>query len=261
METVISTDGTPIAYQRAGSGPPIVLVHGTLGVSKRWPIVPLLEPHFTVITFDRRGRGDSGDGPDYSLEREAEDIAALASAIGGGVSLLGHSFGALCALEAALLIPRLRHLILYEPALSGVPPEAIARLEALLEAGDREGAVLTMFREIVEMPPDEIEYLRASPNFPAMVAAAHTVPRELRTEEQYRFDRARFERLTVPTLLLLGGDSPPSLKKPTETLHATIPNSRIVVLPDQQHIAHYTAPELLARKVRAFVFGPDPVEG
>lgn len=128
METVISTDGTPIAYQRAGSGPPIVLVHGTLGVSKRWPIVPLLEPHFTVITFDRRGRGDSGDGPDYSLEREAEDIAALASAIGGGVSLLGHSFGALCALEAALLIPRLRHLILYEPALSGAPPRRLRGL-------------------------------------------------------------------------------------------------------------------------------------
>lgn len=253
IETVTSNDGTPIAYQRAGSGPPIVLVHGTLGVSKRWPIIPLLVERFTVYAMDRRGRGGSGDSPDYSLEREAEDIAALASAIGGGVSVLGHSFGALCALEAALLIPRLRHLILYEPALSGASPEAIVRLEALLDTGDREAVVLALFREIVEMPPDEIEYLRASPNFPAMVVAAHTVSRELRAEERYRFDPARFERLTVPTLLLLGGDSPPSLKKPTETLHAAIPNSRIVVLPGQQHIAHYTAPDLIAREIELFL--------
>src|SRR5690606_8457624 len=158
--TVTSKDGTQIAYQRSGSGPPIVLVHGTLGVAKRWPILPLLEERFTVCAMDRRGRGDSGDGPDYSLAREAEDITALASASGGGVSVLGHSFGALCALEAALLIPRLSHLILYEPALSGAPPEATGRLETLLDAGDREGAVLAMFREIVEMPPDEVEFLK-----------------------------------------------------------------------------------------------------
>lgn len=253
METVRSNDGTLIAYQRRGSGPPLVLVHGTLGVSKRWPILPVLAEQFTVYAMDRRGRGDSGDGPAYSLAREAEDIAALAGAIGGAVSVLGHSFGALCALEAALLIPQLSHLILYEPALSGAPPDAIARLEALLGAGDREAVVLAMFREIVEMPPDEIELMRVSPNFPAMEAAAHTIPREMHAEAQYRFDPARFGRLTVPTLLLLGEVSPSLLKEATKTLRAALPNSRIVVLPGQQHIAHYTAPELFAREVERFL--------
>lgn len=253
IQGVTSKDGTPIAYQRSGEGPPLILVHGTLGVSRRWPVVPLLAERFAVYAMDRRGRGDSGDGPDYSLAREAEDIVALASAIGGAVSVLGHSFGALCALEAALLLPNLSHLILYEPALSGAPSDAIARLEALLDAGEREAVVLALFREIVEMPPDEVELLRASPNFPAMVAAAHTVPRESRAEEQYRFVPARFGRLAVPTLLLLGEHSPPSLQEPTATLHAALPNSRIAVLPGQQHIAHYTAPVLFAAEVARFL--------
>jgi pimeloyl-ACP methyl ester carboxylesterase len=133
------------------------------------------------------------------------------------------------------------------------PKEIVDQLQTLLDAGDRENVVITLLREIVGMPAHELDLLRASPNFPVLVAAAHVVPRETRAEEDYCFEPERFQHLHVPTLLLVGGDSPPLLKTPVETWHAALPDSRIVVLPDQQHIAHYTAPDLFVREVQAFL--------
>jgi pimeloyl-ACP methyl ester carboxylesterase len=163
---------------------------------------------FTVYAVDRRGRGESGEAHDYAIEREFEDVAAVVDSIGEGVNLLGHSFGGICSLEAALLTPHLRKLILYEPPLPipGVPiyPEGVTeRLHTLLDAGDRPGVLTTFFREIVRMPPHELELFQSSPAFPARVAAAHTLPRELRAHEAYRFKPERFNTLNVPTLLLL----------------------------------------------------------
>jgi pimeloyl-ACP methyl ester carboxylesterase len=260
MERILSNDGTPIACQRSGTGAPLVLVHGTSGGHWRWAsILPALERHFTVYAMDRRGYGESGDNTSYAIEREFEDIAAVVDSLGSGVNLLGHSYGGLCVLEAALLTPHLRRLVVYEPPplpAPGVPlyPEGIIdRLQALVDAGERENAVLTMFRELAGMPPHELELLKASPAFSARVAAAHAVPRESRAEEAYRFAPERFKYLTVPTLLLLGGDSLELLKKTVETWHAALPNSRIAVLPGQQHIAMDTAPDLFAREVLAFL--------
>jgi pimeloyl-ACP methyl ester carboxylesterase len=263
MEKILSNDGTPIAYQRSGAGAPLVLVHGTSASHARWaPILPAFEKQFTVYAVDRRGYGESGDASSYAIEREFEDVAALVNSIGEGVNLLGHSFGGLCVLEAALLTPHLRRLVVYEPSwlpVPGVPlyPAGfIDRLQALLDAGDRENVVITMFRELVRMPPHELELLKASPAFPARVAAAHLVPRECRAEEGYRFEPERFKKLHVPTLLLLGGDSPQDMKATIETWHAALPNSRIVVLPGQQHIAMATAPDLFVREVQAFLAEP-----
>jgi pimeloyl-ACP methyl ester carboxylesterase len=264
METVRSRDGTEIAYERSGSGPPLVLVHGTTASHHRWTTaLPGLEAHFTVYAVDRRGYGESGDGSNYAIEREFEDIAAVVNSIGGEVNLLGHSFGGLLVLEAALLTPNLRRLVVYEPSplpVPGVPlyPEGIVdRLQALLDAGDRENVVITMFRELAGLRPHELEQLKASPVFPARVAAAHTVPRETRAEKEYGFEPERFTHLNVPTLLLLGGDSPMSLRETIETWHAALPNSRIVVLPGQQHIAMDTAPDLFVREVLAFLLDSD----
>ncbi len=263
MEKILSKDGTPIAYQRSGAGAPLVLVHGTGGAYVRWrPILPALEKQFTVYAVDRRGRGESGEAPGYAIEREFEDVAAVVDSIGDGVNLLGHSFGGICSLEAALLTPHLRKLVLYEPPLPvpGVPvyPDGIIeRLQALLDAGDRAGVLTTFMREVVRMPPHELELFKSSPAFPARVAAAHTLPRELRAHEDYRFDPERFRRLDVPTLLLLGGDSPQFFRAAIEALDATLPNNRIVVLPGQQHIAIDTAPDLFAREVAAFLAEPD----
>jgi pimeloyl-ACP methyl ester carboxylesterase len=257
MDAIESRDGTPIACQRTGAGPPLVLVHGMLGTSRRWPILPLLEQQVTVCAIDRRGRGESGDAAHYAVEREFEDVAAVARANGGEVSLLGHSFGGMIALEAARLIPGVRRVIAYEPSPDPIPPGAVDRLRALLDARDREGLVIAFLREVVRMPPGEVEMFKVSPIYPAMLAAAHTVPRELAVEESYRLDAARFQNLRAPVLLLLGGDSPPQGRATVEAWHSILPNSRIAVLPGQRHSAHYTAPDLFAREVLAFLAGPD----
>lgn len=262
METIHSKDGTPIAYQRSGVGSPFVLVHGTGGTYTRWtPILPALETHFSVYAIDRRGRGESGDADTYAHAREFEDIAAVVDSIGEPVYLLGHSFGAICSLEAALLTPNLRKLILYEPPtpVRGVqiyPEGLVDRLQTLLDGGDREGVLTTFFREVVKMPSHEFDLFRASPAWSARVAAAHTLPRELRVAERYRFEPERFTNLTIPTLLLLGGDSPDFFKAAIEAVATALPNSRVVVLPGQQHIAIDTAPTLFGREVLAFLSTP-----
>lgn len=133
-----STDGTTITYQRSGLGTPLVLVHGTAADHRRWaPVLPSFEQRFTVCAVDRRGRGSSGDTAGYSVEREFDDVAAVVESLGEQVHLLGHSYGALCALEAALRTPDVRSLTLYEPGIEvggeEIHPSAtIGRVEALL---------------------------------------------------------------------------------------------------------------------------------
>src|SRR5918994_3950253 len=147
--TVNSKDVTPIAYWRSGEGPPLVLVHGTAADHSRWrPVLPAFEERFTVCAVDRRGRGGSGDSDDYAIEREFEDVAAVADFPAEPVVLVGHSYGALVALEAALITRNVRMLVLYDPGIEVAgeeiyPQEVIERLDALLEAGDRDGVVAT----------------------------------------------------------------------------------------------------------------------
>lgn len=260
MKKIVSRDGTPIAFHRSGAGPPLLLVAGTGAANPMaWTeSVALLARACTVYALDRRGRGDSGDHPDYSLEREAEDIAAVAGEIGGPVNVLGHSFGGLCALAAAPITPNLRKLILYEPYIprqgaSPYTPGMIERLEAQLAAGDREGVLLTHYREIAKLSLQEIEQITASPYWPARLATAHTIPREMRVEEHSPFDPRRFATLPVPVLLVVGGDSPPELTSSQDVLRAALPQVQVAVLPGQQHIAMYTAPELFARTVLDFL--------
>lgn len=258
MLTIRSKDGTEIAYERSGQGPPLVAVHGTTADHTRWtPILAALEERYTVHAIDRRGRGQSGDSSDYSVEREFEDVAAVIDAVGHPVILLGHSFGALCSLEATLRTNRVARLVLYEPPIpAGAPPYSptlIERLQELLDQGDAAGVVSTFFSEVVRMPPAELQMLRSLPNWPARVASAHTIPRELWASERYVLDPARFTGFEVPTLLLLGGDSPPIFKAAIDALHAAVESSRIVVLPGQQHVAMNTAPELFLREVFAFL--------
>jgi pimeloyl-ACP methyl ester carboxylesterase len=258
VENVKSNDGTPIAYRRSGKGTPLVLVHGTTADHTRWtPVLPALEQDFTVYAMDRRGRGESGDAEPYALEREFEDVAAVVNAAGPQVKLLGHSYGALCAMEAALRTPHLHRLVLYEPVfpVDGIemyPPGAREKLQALLTQGDRDLLLVTFFRDIVQVPEEQIDLLRAEPAWQGRLAAAHTVVREL-ADADYVFDPTRFRRLAVPTLLLVGENSPPVLKKPTERVAAALPNSRVVVMPGQGHIAMRTAPELFLREVIGFL--------
>ena len=117
------------------------------------------------------------------------------------------------------------------------------------------GVVKTFFADVVRMPPAELDMLQSLPNWTARVAAAHTIPREMRATTSYRFDPARFRALNTPTLLLLGGDSPPFFKAAIDVVHAALPASRVVVMPGQQHVAINTAPALFVREVLAFLDG------
>lgn len=264
MDRVTSADGTRIAYHRLGDGPPLVLVPGSGAANPiAWTnVIPTLEKHFTVYAVDRRGRGESGDGPAYAIEREFEDIAAVLEATGEPADLLGHSFGALCALEAARLTPNVRRLILYEPAftLPGVTlyrDGVIDRLQLLLDSGDLEGVLTTLYRDVAEIPEHEIEQLKATPAWATRLATAHTLPREARAQDGYTFDGQRFRRLQVPTLLLAGSESPPFLKAAMQALDDSMPNSRIALLDGQQHLAMYTAPEFFLEPILSFLLAPE----
>jgi pimeloyl-ACP methyl ester carboxylesterase len=128
--TTVSPDGTSIACWRSGQGPALVLVHGGTNDHTYWnPLLPTLTPHFTVYAMDRRGRGGCGDATAYALEREFEDVVAVVDNIGEPAHLLGHSYGALCALEAARLTPNVAKLMLYEPpVVPHFPPGFVAEL-------------------------------------------------------------------------------------------------------------------------------------
>ncbi len=257
--TVISSDGTHIGYRRTGEGPPLVLVHGTSADHTRWePVLPALEEHFTVYAVDRRGQGGSGDAAEYSLEREIEDVVAVVDSIGAPASLLGHSYGAICSLEASRRSARVRRLVLYEPPLPTsmvtFPAEAIERVEALIEEGDPEEAVAIFLRVVAGMPPQTVDQLRADPAaWQKRVAAAHTLPREARAAQAYVLDPVRFQEFGTRTLLLLGGESPPFFKAATEAVEEALPNSRIVVMPGQGHVATHTASELFTNIVVQFL--------
>src|SRR5215204_3826473 len=181
--TVTTEGGTPVAYWRYGEGSPLVLVHGTAADHSRWrPVLPALEERFTVDAVDRRGRGGSGVSDDYAVAREFEDVAAIVDSFGEPVNLLGHSYGGLVALEAALLTLNVRRLVLYDPGIEVgeeeiYPHEGVERMETMLEAEDQDGVVETTMREVAGLSPEVVVYMRAQPNWQARVAAAHTIPR------------------------------------------------------------------------------------
>jgi pimeloyl-ACP methyl ester carboxylesterase len=261
---VRSADGTEIAVFVTGEGRPLVLVPGTTSDHTTWRFaLPYLEGHVRVHAVDRRGRGGSGDGPDYSIAREYADVAAVvdaaAAATGSPVDVLGHSYGGNVAFGAAALTDNLRRLVLYEGwpvpdvAHRVLPSEVMARLESLLARG-RPGQMLeTFYREIAKLSEQEISALMAAPTWPARVAAAGTVPRELRAFGEQAFDPAQAARIAVPVLLLVGADSPPEIKADPEVVAAALPDARIQVLEGQMHMAHLSAPQTFAEHVLAFL--------
>jgi pimeloyl-ACP methyl ester carboxylesterase len=256
---ITSKDGVPIAYERSGAGLPLVLIHGAAADHTRWtPILPELEKHFTVYAVDRRGRGQSGDVEPYTIEREYEDVVAVVDSIPGPVNLLGHSYGAICSLEASLKTSNLRKLILYEPPIhtdlkEDHPSDAFNRMDSYLYVGERDKALIVFLEEIVGIPQNEINLLRSLPSWSSRVAAAHTLPREEASVSSYILEPQRFSHMETPTLLLLGGDSPPFFGAAIEALRKSILNSRIEIMPGQRHAAMDTAPGLFSSEVIGFL--------
>lgn len=263
MKTVTSADGTAIAYDRTGSGPPLMLVHGSTATHSAWePVRPAFENHFTVYAMDRRGLGESSDTDEYALEREGEDVAAVVDSLDEPVVLLGHSYGALCSLEAALRTDNLRTLVLYEPVFPVgddklYSEDLLAEMKALHEEGENERLLILLFEDIVEFPPGDIDALRSDPSWPGLVDATRTLYRETRAENDYTFDAARFAELTTPTILVSGSESPGDLTNPTDELDDVLPTSRIVTLEGQGHDGIHTAPDLFIDEVLAAIHESD----
>jgi pimeloyl-ACP methyl ester carboxylesterase len=260
MEYVVSNDGTRIALEREGEGPPLVLIHGTGIDHSYWdPVAPELGRHFAVYSVDRRGRGQSGDTAPYAIQREFEDVAAIVGSIAGDVFLVGHSYGALCSLEAALLTANVGKMILNEPPMYttvevSFPADARARILSYVGAGEWERALVLLY-EAGGMPAAELHLLRSLPSWHARIQAAPTILREIISVRGYSFDPARFKHLRTPVLLLVGGETSPVYTAAAETLQASLPNSRLVVLPGQPHDATLTAPELFLEQVLRFLPG------
>src|SRR5207244_6483013 len=163
-------------------------------------------------------RGASKDAGDYAIEREFADVAALVDSIGEPVTVIAHSYGAICALEATRLTSHIRRLVLYEPPIATQAMSAqeatalegtIEEIERQLAREDRAGALETFYTRNLRMPQAELAVLRNLPNWAARLALAHTLPRELRETRRYRFEPERFRDFALPALLVLGGDSVP----------------------------------------------------
>ena len=257
-----SRDGTEIGHFSSGDGPPLLLIHGGLGDHTRWDVLrPYLEPNFTVHAMDRRGRGASGDGPEYQLEREFEDVAAVVEAIahrsGSAVAVYGHSYGGLCALGAAALTSGIDKLALYEgwppvdPGAWTPPPGSLERLEELMAAGEREAVLETFLREFANMSGQEIAAYRTQPSWQGRVAAAHTIIREERAFQERAFAPEVAGGIAMPTLLMVGEDQ--TLDWRAETVRDALPDARICVLEGQAHTADIVAPKLVAAQLIVFL--------
>lgn len=264
--TVRSNDGTEITFFSTGQGPPLVLVHGmTADHTTFAALVPHLRRHVTVHAMDRRGRGASRDGAHYSLEREFEDVAAVsrrvAHASGTPVAVFGHSFGGLCALGAAARTASIGGLLLYEgwPSVGAgtyaVPPLLIERLETLLADDARDELLELFMREVADLSDDELAMFRAGPAWAGRVAAAPTIPREARAEHTAAFDPVQAVDITVPTLLLVGGQSPDDVLAQSETIAGALPDARVSVIEGQQHTAHHHVPDVVADLIVGFLRG------
>jgi pimeloyl-ACP methyl ester carboxylesterase len=256
MERLVAADGTIISYEKYGSGPPLVLVHGGFSDhSTNWEfIAPRVQERFTVYAIARRGRGETDATDGHSVADEGNDIAALIRMIGQPVFLLGHSYGGQCALAAALVVPdRIRKLVVYEPPWPGaLKPEDIARLEMLAATRDWDQLAVTFFRDMLLVPAEEVDAVRSSGLWPPIAADARASLGDIRALARYRFDAERWRGLNVPVLLQIGSESPRHLYV-TDALAAALPDSRIEALPGQAHEGMTTAPEMYAAAICKFL--------
>jgi pimeloyl-ACP methyl ester carboxylesterase len=256
-EFVTSKDGTRIAFDRMGEGPPIILVAGATGNrSFPYPLGSLLAPQFTVFNYDRRGRNESGDTQPHAIEREIEDIAVVTDQAGGAANVFGMSSGAVLALEAAAAGLPITKLALYEAPLivddsrPPAPGDYLERLNDAVSAGRRGDAVEIFMKEAVRVPPEGLAEMRSSPMWPALEALAHTLAYDGAIMEGLMYgkpipaDRARrWRSFSVPTLILDGGASEQFMHTGAQAVADIVPNAQRRTLEGQTHDVN---PEVLA---------------
>ena len=252
-EFVTSADGTRIAFDRAGSGPGLILVGGatqfrgfdptTVDLAAR-----LSREGYTVVNYDRRGRGESSDTRPYDVDREVEDIAALIDVTGGSAALYGSSSGSVLCLWAAQALPGATRLILWEPPLDlqSDGSESLNGLTERLAVDDREGAVAFFMSG---MPPEWFAGMKNSPAWPVMLAVAPTLAYDAAVLERAERSRDRaslWSGVTIPVTVLLGEETLPIFPPAADALVAALPNAT------QQRIAardHSWTPEVMTRAI------------
>lgn len=249
MGTVISRDGTRIAFSQSGEGPAIILVVGAFNDRATGaPLAQVLERHFTVLNYDRRGRGESGDTAPYAIEREIEDLDALIAHAGGSACVFGYSSGAILSLRAAahgLAIPR---LAFYEPPPTGAKAGDLApQLAELIAAGRRGDAVELFQTEAVGIPAAVVVQLRNAPFRPALEQMAQTlvyestILRALPTE--------LISSVRAPTLVIDGEQSPQVMRQAAHSLADALPDGRYRTL---EGVGHDIAPAVVAPMLEEF---------
>ena len=246
MQFVTSRDGTKIAFEREGTGPALIIVTGALASrhSARVPqLARILASHFTVFTYDRRGKGESGDIQPYAVEREIEDLETLIDEAGGKAFVYGHSSGAALALQAAARPgSRCTRLALYEAPYNDDPP-AIARwkiyistLTRLLAEG-KKGEAVALFMQFLGTPAVTVERMRKAPFWPALEAAGNTLaydhPALLGNEGV--IPKVLAASVKIPTLVMAGGEGFPFMRETARTLESIIPGAQLRILEGQTH--------------------------
>lgn len=264
MLTVVSSDGTEIAAERHGAtGPVLILVGGTLMTRVRHePLATLLAGHFSVVNYDRRGRGDSGDHPDYEVQREVDDLDALIDRVGGPVLLFGMSSGAVLALEAAARGSAVRGLALYEPpfVVDGtrppLPADYVEHVEAALARGSAAEALTHFLTAGLAMTGEAVAGMRNTPVWTAWEATAPTLPYDGRLMSGLMSGRPlpadRWSSVSVPVLVAHGGAGEPYMAAGAKELASHGAHFTLQTLPGQNHNVD---PHVLAPVLTAFFTG------
>jgi pimeloyl-ACP methyl ester carboxylesterase len=259
VDKTTSKDGTPIAFDRIGSGPALILVDGAMCSRAFGPMPALarrLASHFTVFHYDRRGRGDSGDARTYDVRREIEDLDAVLQAAGGSAAVFGASSGGALALEAAAHLPGISRVAIYEAPFivdqthAPLSPTFVAETQALIDAGKRSDA-LKKFMRLVGVPSPMVLVMPLLPFWKKLKAVAHTLTNDLTIVEPYQQGRAltkaHFANVRVPVLVMAGGKSPAYMQNGMKQLAGVLADAEHVSLPGQTHMVKdaVLAPELL----------------
>ena len=260
MLEVRSKDGVQISCQRTGSGPALLLIHGSGSDSSSWrPAISELESHFTLLSMDRRGHGKSGDADTYCIENEWADIAACIEAFADGpCDVLGHSYGGLCALGAARAGAPIRRLALFEPPIPTYPEayhpdNLIETMRTALAGGDCDKAAEAFVTGVFRSGADDFPETKKLAMWLQVAKNANILLRELETVGQFKLGAEDYGDWAIPTLLMVGSESAPQYGATIEALRAILPGSRIAELQGQQHSAVRTAPTLFATAVRKFL--------
>lgn len=255
MQQATSADGTRIAYHRVGTGSPVIIVGGALSTAEAGePLAgALASAGLQGVTLDRRARGGSGDTAPYAPEREVEDLAAVIDAVGGGAAVLGHSSGAMLALYAAAQGVPITHLFLSEPPFrfgeAEPAPDLPERLQALVDAGSPEDAVVLFQREAIGLSEDVLEQIRTSPFFASLVPLAQSTVYDALLSAAVSTPTAAMTAVDLPVTILRGATTFPVIVTSTERLARQMPQAELVIVPESRD--HSPDPAGTVREISA----------